>query len=130
MTPDEAAKLKQLIRNYSAQECRAAESYADDKDALAARYGKRAEVLWDHVEAVITEHTKPDEGLMNTPHDRKVYLGDGAYARWDPEREALLLTAENGITATDMLVFEPEVLSVLLTYLKQQFPDADIWSKK
>lgn len=67
---------------------------------------------------------------MNTPHDRKVYLGDGAYARWDPHRHALVLTAEDGVAATDMIVLEPEVLSVLLTYLKQQFPDAAVWSKK
>lgn len=56
------------------------------------------------------------------PHDRKVYLGDGAFARWDPEREQLVLTAENGIRATDTIYFEPEVLAMLIHYLLSQFP--------
>ena len=39
---------------------------------------------------------------------RKVYLGDGAYAEFDGYGS--VLTAENGIEATDTVYFEPEVL--------------------
>jgi hypothetical protein len=62
---------------------------------------------------------------MTTPHKQKVYLGDGAYVQWDGF--GVVLTAENGIEATDRVVLEPEVLGELVTYLKQQFPDATFW---
>lgn len=62
---------------------------------------------------------------MSVPHQRKTYLGDGAYVQWDGN--GLKLTAENGIEATDTVYLEVEVIGSFLQYLKQQFPDAPIW---
>jgi hypothetical protein len=53
----------------------------------------------------------------------KTYLGDGAYAAFDGF--AIHLTAENGITATDRVVLEPEVFNALLRFvdgLKRRAP--------
>lgn len=48
---------------------------------------------------------------------RKAYLGDGAYVDFDGY--ALILTAENGIRATDRIVLEPEVYAALLRYVER-----------
>lgn len=45
----------------------------------------------------------------------KAYLGDGAYVDFDGY--ALILTAENGIEATDRIVLEPEVYHALVEYV-------------
>jgi hypothetical protein len=45
----------------------------------------------------------------------KQYLGDGAYVDFDGF--ALILTAENGISATDTIVLEPSVYAALLDYV-------------
>ena len=47
---------------------------------------------------------------------RKTYLGDGAYADIDTGG-SLVLTAENGIMATDTVVLERDVLIALLDFL-------------
>jgi len=47
----------------------------------------------------------------------KAYLGDGAYMEFRGDR--IILTAEDGIRATDTVVLEPEVLHVMQVYLKQ-----------
>ncbi len=46
---------------------------------------------------------------------RKQYLGDGAYVDFDGY--ALVLTAENGIEATDRVVLEPAVWRALEDYV-------------
>jgi hypothetical protein len=45
----------------------------------------------------------------------KAYLGDGAYVDFDGY--ALILTAENGIRATDTIVLEPAVWRKLEEYV-------------
>jgi len=54
---------------------------------------------------------------------RKVYLGDGAYARFR-EDGAVVLTAENGIEATDTIVLEPEVYHELVKYVAMAMAEA------
>lgn len=46
----------------------------------------------------------------------KKYLGDGAYVDFDGYQ--LILTAENGIVATDTVVLEPEVWYALVAYVE------------
>ena len=48
---------------------------------------------------------------------RKEYLGDGCYVDFDGF--ALVLTAENGIEATDRIVLEPEVFAALGDYARR-----------
>ena len=53
----------------------------------------------------------------------KIYLGDGVYA--DEQSGNLVLTTENGISVTNEIVLEPEVVSALqrfLTKLSEQEP--------
>lgn len=45
----------------------------------------------------------------------KRYLGDGLYADYDGFQ--IVLTAENGIEATDRVCLEPEVLSAFEVYV-------------
>ena len=47
--------------------------------------------------------------------NQKRYLGDGAYVIFDGW--FVVLTAENGIHATDTVVLEPEVLQAFLDFL-------------
>lgn len=47
--------------------------------------------------------------------DKKEYLGDGAYINFDGYH--VLLTAENGIYASDTVALEPEVLDRFLDYI-------------
>ena len=49
----------------------------------------------------------------------KHYLGDGAYA--EDDGFALVLTAENGIRATDTVVLEPEAVEKLLLALPKRW---------
>jgi len=49
--------------------------------------------------------------------ERKEYLGDGAYVDFDGF--ALVLTAENGVEATDTIVLEPEVWKQLVDYVER-----------
>lgn len=46
----------------------------------------------------------------------KRYLGDGAYVDFDGF--ALVLTAENGVSATDRIVLEPAVWDALVEYVE------------
>jgi hypothetical protein len=46
--------------------------------------------------------------------EHKTYLGDGAYASFDGYQ--IKLTAENGITATDTIYLEPQVMASLVTF--------------
>lgn len=48
----------------------------------------------------------------------KEYLGDGAYAEFDGF--GIMLTAENGIAATDTIYLEPDVLRSLIRFAKNQ----------
>jgi hypothetical protein len=50
---------------------------------------------------------------MNT----KEYLGDGVYA--DVERGMVKLTTEDGISVTNIIYLEPEVIEALERYLAQ-----------
>lgn len=45
----------------------------------------------------------------------KTYLGDGVYA--SVEQGGLVLTTENGVSVTNTIVMEPEVLSAFLAYI-------------
>ena len=46
----------------------------------------------------------------------KSYLGDGVYADLDPYGR-VILTTENGISTTNEIILEPEVIGVLQQYL-------------
>jgi len=46
----------------------------------------------------------------------KAYLGDGAYVDYDGDR--LVLTAENGISATDTIYLDPDVWENLKSYVE------------
>jgi len=52
----------------------------------------------------------------------KTYLGDGVYAEWTDWGD-LILTTENGIRATNTIVFEPDVLRSLVDLLKRRMGD-------
>ena len=53
--------------------------------------------------------------LETVTEEPKVYLGDGAYARFDGY--GIVLTAENGIRATDTIYLEPEVYRALVAFV-------------
>ena len=46
----------------------------------------------------------------------KRYIGDGVYVDFDGY--ALVLTAENGIEATDRIVLEPDIYAALIEYVR------------
>jgi hypothetical protein len=48
----------------------------------------------------------------------KVYLGDGVYAQF--ENGDLILTTEDGISVTNRIVLEPQVLAALDRYIKEK----------
>jgi hypothetical protein len=52
----------------------------------------------------------------------KEYLGDGAYVNFDGY--SLILTAENGIRATDTIVLEPNVWLALVAYVERLASEA------
>lgn len=54
--------------------------------------------------------------MSGTIGDR-CYLGDGVYAAWDGQN--LILTAENGICATDTIYIDGQVWSALVDYIEQ-----------
>lgn len=47
---------------------------------------------------------------------QKIYLGDAVYAAWD-KLGRVVLTTEDGIRATNTIVFEPEVLAYFQRWL-------------
>lgn len=47
----------------------------------------------------------------------KTYLGDGAYANFDGHH--VVLTAENGVQATDTICLETEVLKKLINFIRR-----------
>lgn len=49
--------------------------------------------------------------------NEKTYLGDGVYVQTTPI--GLELTTEDGISVTNRIILEPEVLSALLRYVQQ-----------
>ena len=51
---------------------------------------------------------------MAEPSD-KTYLGDGLYAAWDGYR--IVLTAENGVTATDTVYLDEDTWAALVDYI-------------
>jgi hypothetical protein len=51
--------------------------------------------------------------------DQKVYLGDSVYARYNQFGE-LVLTTENGVGASNIIILEPTVLAELKYFLKIQ----------
>jgi hypothetical protein len=62
--------------------------------------------------------------------NEKVYLGDGCYATFDGYH--IVLTAENGIQATDTICLEPDVLQKLDAYrhLLSEFYKAEQYKPK
>lgn len=60
---------------------------------------------------------------MTNGNKMKRYLGDGVYADLD-EGGRIVLTAENGIYATNTIYLEPEVSRELIEYIRSnQFVD-------
>ncbi len=55
----------------------------------------------------------------------KTYLGDGVYVDFDEDRAAIVLTAENGISATDTIYLEGNVFEALLLYVEKLKPTED-----
>lgn len=55
--------------------------------------------------------------------NQKRYLGDGAYVDFDGY--SLVLTAENGISATDTIVLEPKVYEALTRYVAELKAELD-----
>jgi hypothetical protein len=47
----------------------------------------------------------------------KQYLGDGVYV--EVRDGQLVITTEDGIRATNTIIFEPEVLAAFLEYVKE-----------
>ena len=54
-----------------------------------------------------------------SPSSNKEYLGDAVYADVDVFH-GVILTTENGISATNTIVLEPEVIQALLDYLRRK----------
>jgi hypothetical protein len=52
---------------------------------------------------------------------KKEYLGDAVYVQ--VKHDSIVLTAENGIAATDTIYLEPNVLKALAEYLQRNFPE-------
>lgn len=46
----------------------------------------------------------------------KIYLGDGAYAAFDGN--SIIVTAEDGIRATDTVILDTEALLALIAFAK------------
>lgn len=51
--------------------------------------------------------------------NNKAYLGDGVYAQIDNATGDLVLTTEDGISETNRIVLEYEVIIALQKYLKR-----------
>ena len=49
--------------------------------------------------------------------NKKVYLGDAVYVRFDGE--SLILTTENGIEETNIIFLDNSVLDTFIQYLKK-----------
>jgi hypothetical protein len=54
----------------------------------------------------------------------KIYLGDAVYVRVDSLGN-LVLTTEDGISPTSMVVLEPEVLANLLAFVRYKQREVD-----
>jgi len=52
----------------------------------------------------------------------KIYLGDGVYAEYDPTRDMIRLTTENGISVDNEIWLEPEVANALKRYIEKIRP--------
>ncbi len=55
---------------------------------------------------------------MTVPQLEKIYLGDGAYAALNDYGD-LVLTTENGYSAQNTIVLEPEFFQVLEAFIEQ-----------
>jgi hypothetical protein len=55
---------------------------------------------------------------MESRSDSKSYLGDGVYGAVDGFG-SIILTTEDGISVTNRIVLEPEVLDTFLRYLER-----------
>jgi hypothetical protein len=51
----------------------------------------------------------------------RVYLGDGAYAKYDCF--GIELTTENGVHVTNTIYLEPKVLLAMLEFIKIKIPE-------
>jgi len=51
----------------------------------------------------------------------KIYLGDGAYVEYDGY--SYILTAENGIKATNTIVLDPDAMKMLFTFVEKMKKD-------
>lgn len=50
---------------------------------------------------------------------KKEYLGDGVYAQSEPLGIGVILTTDNGVSETNRIYLEPEVLDAFLHYLER-----------
>lgn len=58
-------------------------------------------------------------------HDtKKAYLGDGVYARHE-DNDAIVLTAEDGVTVSDEICIEYEVYNALIQYACRVWPGGE-----
>ncbi len=53
---------------------------------------------------------------MTEPRNKKTYLGDGAFVRFDGYH--VLLTTEDGISETNRVALDPEVLQAFEEWLR------------
>ncbi len=63
----------------------------------------------------------PNE-TKGSDHDSRVtktYLGDAVYVDHDSNFGGIVLTTEDGMRATNTIVFEPVVLAALLQWLRE-----------
>lgn len=58
--PDQAKKLKQLIRSYASLEGQAESAYDHDRDVQADRYSQKAAQTWAEIDALIAAATSPE----------------------------------------------------------------------
>ena len=59
-----------------------------------------------------------------TRDPKKTYLGDGVYAQ-HREDDAILLTVEDGLSASEQIVIEFEVYQALVQYACRVWPGGD-----
>lgn len=53
----------------------------------------------------------------------KQYLGDGVYAEWRMQEGTLVLTTENGVSITNTIYLEPDVLDALARFIDKVVPN-------
>jgi hypothetical protein len=47
---------------------------------------------------------------------QKEYIGDSVYAEYDPATNQIILTTENGLGPSNIIILEPEVYDALVNF--------------